>query len=113
MSSESPSSHPYDGVAPRNAQCPHCGYLTGGVPIENGVISCPECGGEIRFAFPTVPVRHDWRLLRLVIHCSVVVIIAALVALGSRNRSNVILAVSIGLFLIGRKVWRYRREAKR
>ncbi len=41
--------HPFDGVRPRHAICHHCGYQFGGLEIQGGEITCPECGRTTRF----------------------------------------------------------------
>lgn len=43
-----------DGVRPKNVVCTKCGYSLGGIPIERGVIVCPECGMPNHFEFPEV-----------------------------------------------------------
>jgi hypothetical protein len=51
-----------DGAAPRNAECVHCGFLLGGIPIRGNAITCPECGREVVFELPKVkpPVSAWW-----------------------------------------------------
>jgi hypothetical protein len=61
--------HPLDGIRPKAAFCSRCGYRFGGVPIQHGIIICPECGHTTRFALesprpaPTrrpLPLRIAW-----------------------------------------------------
>ena len=44
----------YDGICPKNAVCTGCGYHFGGLPIEGGVIICPECGHAQTFEFSEI-----------------------------------------------------------
>lgn len=45
-----PAQSPFEGVRPRQAVCPSCGYVPGGAAIQRGVVQCPECGERIEFA---------------------------------------------------------------
>lgn len=42
----------YDGVRPSNAVCPSCHYRFGGIPIQCGQLTCPECAHAFSFVLP-------------------------------------------------------------
>lgn len=54
-----PAPSPFEGVRPRQAVCPACGYVPGGAAIEQGVVHCPECGERIEFVL-RAPKRPRW-----------------------------------------------------
>lgn len=54
-----------EGVRPRNAVCPACGYGLAGIEIRRGVIICPECATPAVFELkPGRPPDHG--LLRAI-----------------------------------------------
>ena len=54
-----PAQGPFEGVRPRQAVCPSCGYVPGGAAIQRGVVQCPECGERIEFVL-RAPKRSRW-----------------------------------------------------
>lgn len=81
----------YDGVRPRHATCPSCSYRIGGVPIEGGCLTCPECGTLINFELTAPPARLRPRS-SLVIIVSLCFLAVAILAAGVFN--------SLAIFLL-------------
>lgn len=89
-----------DGLRPKSAFCPGCGYRFGGIPIRDGAIVCPECGRRFEFRFPR---RARPRPIGRARAGAMAIAVAALMTLGvwaSRESPEAALTIAAGGVLV-------------
>lgn len=96
----------YDGVRPKHAVCPSCGYQFGGIPITHGQLTCPECAHTFSFQDMTHPSRRTPRP-KLGITIGVVLLAGASIALGYSGLMYGVIVFLLGLVgLVGLRILR-------
>ncbi len=114
-----PSKTPcYDGICPKNAVCTACDYHFGGLPIEGGVIICPECGHAQTFELPEIdPPRPRYvatQAMYVTLICLGIGIAATVAGLPAQTAAVVALSlISATLPIVMWRAWKTWRRAKR
>lgn len=100
---------PYDGVRPRNACCPACGYVQGGQEIRGGSITCPECGTAIRFELVKPVQSPRSRVARGSVWVATALVAASLVGVAFIQQGRIAGLLALAAMLLGLATLRLAR----
>jgi DNA-directed RNA polymerase subunit RPC12/RpoP len=100
--------HPLDGVQTRHALCTHCGYVPGGAIIEQGAITCPECGKAIVFELKKPAISRTTRAVTATLNSIgllATLVIAGIIAAQGRFLVALGFVATIALLFIASRVF--------